>query len=87
MSATTYNCPHCGEKMNKWQSPDESNWGGAIRYVCFSDECPYYVRGWEWMKEQYGVSSSYRSSINPENGREGPLPVASPDHLKPGIID
>ena len=87
MSDTIYNCPHCGEKMKKWQSPDESNWGGAIKYVCFSDECPYYVRGWNWMKEQYGVSSSYRSSINPESGRASPLPVASPEHLKPGIIE
>ena len=73
--------------MTAWQAPDNSSWGSAEMLVCFNDECPYYVRGWEWMKEKYGVSSSYRSSINPESGWTGPLPVASPDHLKPGIVD
>ncbi len=87
MSETTYTCSHCGTKMTKWQSPEESNWGGDIKYVCFSDECPYYVRGWNWMKEQYGVTSSYRSSINPKTGNISPLPVASPDHMKPGIVE
>ena len=39
------------------------------------------------MEEQYGTKSSYRHSINPNNGVSGPLPVASPDHMKPGIVD
>ena len=80
-------CPHCEKPMNKWESPIESNWAGEIRFVCFNDECPYYVRGWVWMDEQYGQKSSYRHSLQPETGATGPLPVASSDHLRPGIID
>lgn len=87
MSDKEYSCPHCGKKMNKWRSPDESNWGGGLKYVCFFDECPYYVRGWAWMEEKYGTNASYRHSIDPDTDFEGPLPVASADHLKPGIVD
>jgi len=87
MEKTPPVCPHCGEEMKKWQAPDDSNWGGEVKYVCFYDECPYYVRGWNWMMEKYGVNSSYRHSINPETGGASPLPVASKDHLTPGIIE
>ena len=87
MSTTSYLCPHCNKEMSKWQAPIESNWAGEIKYVCFSDECPYYQRGWKRMEEKYGTSASYRHSLNPDTGHEGPLPVASADHLKPGVID
>lgn len=86
MSDPVHVCPHCGKAMKKWASPVESNWGGAIRYVCFEDDCPYYVRGWDWMMQKYGVRSSYRHSLNPENGFAGPLPVCSAEHLRPGIV-
>lgn len=87
MNEKQFVCPHCGERMRKWQAPVDSSWGGETKYVCFYDECPYYVRGWTWMDEKYGSRSSYRHSVNPETGASGPLPVASADHLKPGIID
>jgi hypothetical protein len=87
MSHEEYLCPHCGQKMKKWQAPDDSAWGGETKYVCFYDDCPYYVRGWAWMEEKYGTRSSYRHSVNPATGCTGPLPVASADHMKPGIVD
>jgi len=87
MSEESTVCPHCGKKMSKWASPVESNWAGSIRYVCFEDECPYYLRGWNWMLEKYGTHSSYRHSVDPETGSSGPLPVCSPNHLKPGVFD
>ncbi|MBD3169500.1 MAG: hypothetical protein GF307_08455 [candidate division Zixibacteria bacterium] len=78
-------CPHCNQPMKKWASPADSTWGEGIHYICFNDECPYYVRGWEWMKEKYKVSASYRHHYNPQTGEVGPLPVWDNDALKNNI--
>ena len=45
-------CKHCGQKMDKWAVPPASTWDTEFHYVCFNDECPYFVKGWEWMKEK-----------------------------------
>jgi hypothetical protein len=80
-------CPYCGQKMKKWVASPESSWGPRPQLVCFNDECPYYVKGWEWMKTQFQQNVSYRYRYNPETGESGPLPVFSPDALKSGIIE
>jgi len=73
--------------MNKWKAPEDSDWGGVLKYVCFNNDCPYYVRGWAWMEEKYGNKSSYRNTVNPDNGLASPLAVAYPEHMIEGIID
>jgi len=79
-------CPYCHQQMEKWASPAESTWGEGIHYICFNDECPYYVRGWKWMKEKYAVNASYRHHYNPDTGEEGPIPVWSENALKDRIV-
>jgi hypothetical protein len=80
-------CPYCGQRMSKWVPSHESSWGFHAQLVCFSDECPYYNEGWEWMKKSYQQKCSYRYRYNPESGESGPLPVWSPDALKDGIVE
>jgi hypothetical protein len=87
MENNKLNCPHCGQLMTKWKAPDDSTWTGVLQYVCFNDDCPYYIKGWEWMKEQYNHHVSYRHRYNPETGETGPLPVWSENAMKNFIAE
>jgi hypothetical protein len=80
-------CPHCGLKMSKWAAPADSKWGTDVQLICFNDDCPYYIRGWEWMKTKFNQNVSYRHRYNPSTGENGPLPVWSSSALREGIIE
>ena len=80
-------CPHCNQPLKKWLCPPESSWGVEFQYVCFNDECPYYVHGWDWMRNKFNQNISYRYRFNPSNNESGPLPVWSGDALKNFIIE
>lgn len=79
-------CPHCGEKMKKWRTPDYGTWSAEFFYICFNDDCSYYVKGWEHMEKTLQRSCSYRHRYDPDTGHCGPLPVWSEDACKSGII-
>ncbi|GLI36126.1 ogr/Delta-like zinc finger family protein [Desulforhabdus amnigena] len=80
-------CPHCGKKMSKWRTPPFSTWSSEFLYVCFNDECPYYVRGWKHMEGSMQHKCSYRHRYDPVAGTTGPLPVCSDDAGKMDIIE
>lgn len=79
-------CPHCRRPLSKWRPPEQSTWSGEHQYVCFNDDCAYFVRGWRWMREQFNVAASYRHRFDPVTGEQGPLPVWSPEALRNDLI-
>jgi len=78
-------CPYCHRKMSKWNTPAFSTWTAEYFYVCFNDECPYFVEGWEHMQNNLQVNYSYRHRYDPETGQTGPLPVWSKKALREDI--
>jgi len=72
--ASRATCPHCGAQLTPLDLP-EAFFEHAHDLACFNDECPYYVRGWAWMEQQYGVRSSYRYRIDAQSGHASPLAV------------
>jgi SAM-dependent methyltransferase len=82
-------CPHCGERLKKWIIPDNPfgcTWDNEYMYICFNDECPYFVRGWEFMQKE-GNSGSYRLMYNPEKDTCQPLPVPTARALRESLVD
>ena len=87
MSEQAAVCPHCGETLTKWMVPDGASWDDEFFFVCFNNECPYYVRGWKWMKEQYNQEASYRYALNPNTGGSLMIPVWDEEATRQMIVD
>jgi len=82
-------CPHCGMKMNKWATPTDpfSDWDTDFLYICFNDDCPYFVNGWMTMTRQGRPGISYRLSYHPERDRCTAIPVGSSEALRGWIVE
>jgi hypothetical protein len=80
-------CPHCDHQLDAFELPDNTGWEGEFQLACFNEECPYYVRGWTHMRDNYAVGASYRYRIDPATGTPSPLAVWSPDALRDRIMD
>lgn len=81
-------CPHCSQKMKKWEPPNSpfSTWDTDHLYICFNDECPYVVRGWGVMDRQGNRGMSYRFMYDPQRDSCLPIPIISLHALKEGIV-
>jgi SAM-dependent methyltransferase len=85
----TLKCPYCDEGMKRWAVPDnpfEVTWNNEFMYICFNDQCPYYVRGWDHVYRTTQRLASYRFMYNPDKDVCHPIPVPSPKALREGII-
>jgi len=92
MSMEKSRCPHCSREMSIWEVPpmtfsDGLGWGTPYLFVCFNDECPLYVGGWESMEKNYGHVASYRCMCYPGETNFECMPVFSPVGATGQIID
>jgi SAM-dependent methyltransferase len=86
----TLRCPYCNERMRKWAVPDNpftQTWDNEFMHICFNDECPYFVRGWDHMHAGGNRGISYRLMYNPIKDVCKPVPVPTHLALKEGIVD
>ena len=84
-------CPHCHREMSIWEVPpynfsDGLGWGEPYMYVCFSDECPVFVNGWDEMEALYGHRSSCRAIRYPFEDRFELMPVFGATGGTQGLI-
>ncbi len=80
-------CPHCGQEMTKWRTPDGNTWVDEFHYVCFNDGCAYYRDGWKHMEATRGVACSYRHMVGQRGQWTGPLSVPTPESGREMIIE
>jgi SAM-dependent methyltransferase len=86
----TMRCPYCDDRLKKWAVPDNpfsQTWDNEFMYICFNDECAYFVRGWDHMYKETSQGMSYRFMYNPERDCCMPIPVPSRNALKEGIVE
>jgi ribosomal protein L37AE/L43A len=85
-------CPHCGETMNLWEVPpinfsDGLGWGSPYLYLCFNDQCPLYVQGWQNLEDNYAQKASMRCLNYPGTEQFDCMPVFSPFGGQGQILD
>ncbi len=85
-------CPHCGKEMQLWEVPpvafaDGLGWDSPYMYVCFNNDCPLYVNGWENLWENYAQHASYRCIKSPNDDIFEAMPVFSSIGGQGQVID
>ncbi len=83
----TLACPYCGQKLSKWEVSQTlfTEWPNEFFYVCFNDECPYFVEGWKAMARQKN-HCSYRLMYDPLTDCCQPIPVPNHTIMRDGIV-
>ncbi|MEJ5301057.1 MAG: methyltransferase domain-containing protein [Thermodesulforhabdaceae bacterium] len=82
-------CPYCGEKLKKWLVPltPFTEWDTEYFYICFNDNCPYFLRGWMAMLKQGNLGFSYRFRFNPKSSGIDAMPVPHPNAYRESIVE
>ncbi len=88
--AASHKCPYCGQVMRKCSVQDSalfSDWDSEYLYICFNNECPYFVEGWDYMFYQGNGITSYRFCFDPANGAAYPIPAKTYNAMRESIIE
>jgi len=58
---------------------DGLGWGTSFLWICPSDQCPIFRKGFDHTVKHYGQTSSMRSIIEPDSGNESVIPAFTLD--------
>lgn len=75
-------CPHCGKEMIIWEVPpfsfsDGLGWGEPYLFVCFNNDCPVYLKGWDDIMDNYAHKATVRCMCYPSTQQFEYMPVFS----------
>jgi SAM-dependent methyltransferase len=84
----TLRCPYCETPMQRWDLPDTPFcWDDTeYVYVCFNDECSYFLEGFETMMAQGNPGFSYRLIFNPQRNSFHPATVPNPATVRQSTL-
>lgn len=85
-------CPHCQSRMLCCEVPpihvgDGLGWGSEAMFVCLSDSCSLFLKGWESVEANYGHHASYRYMELPGSKEGNIMMVGNKDAFKASVID
>lgn len=85
-------CPHCSGDLVLCYAPavhvgDGLGWGSEYLFICLNDTCPLFVKGWDYIANQYGHVGSYRYMEIPNSKETYTMMVAGKDAFTGSIVD
>lgn len=85
-------CPHCSQDLSLCHAPpvhvgDGLGWGSEYLFICLNDSCPMFVKGWDFIADQYGRVGSYRYMELPNSKEQFSMMVITKDAFTGSIVD
>ncbi len=85
-------CPYCKTGLTLCHAPsvhvgDGLGWGSEYLAICLNDECSLFVKGWEYIENQYGHVGSYRHMEIPGSKETYNMMVAGAGAFTGSIVD
>jgi len=85
-------CPHCSGDLVLCHAPavhvgDGLGWGSEYLFICLNDNCPLFVKGWDYIANQYGHVGSYRYMEIPNSKESYNMMVVGKEAFTGSIVD
>lgn len=85
-------CPHCSGDLSLCHAPsvhvgDGLGWGSEYLFICLNDLCPLFVKGWDYIANQYGHVGSYRYMEIPNSKESYTMMVVGREAFTGSIVD
>lgn len=85
-------CPHCDQHLTLCHAPpvhvgDGLGWGSEYLFICLNDDCPLFVKGWDYIENQYGHVGSYRYMELPNSKESYTMMVVGREAFTGSVVD